>query len=276
MATHLIILQHGLHGERNEFRRLQKQLTDTFGEHAIIYYSFINFARRDTHRGIRFGAERLVKLLKEQDFKKTHPTLQHVSFVGYSLGALYVRCALGILDQEEWFTQNELQPAVFLSIAGPNLGICSAQSSTILWKKLRTWHGMRRFVDFLGDRIAPIYIGRSGTDLLYQDEEKIVLLLSQSPYIDALAKFKHHVLFYNRRDDWRVPVFSGSINHLADSYILREDSNYDNIQEACTNLQKINWERVEFDYPSKDSHMLISQIADSLSKIVDILSRIAK
>ncbi|ETV99976.1 hypothetical protein H310_07427 [Aphanomyces invadans] len=120
-AVHLVVLQHGLHGSPKDYASLQPILASVLqdeGVHVVASQSNCkDFST--THDGIDLGGVRLadeVEMLVAQC-----PKLQKISFIGHSLGGLYVRYCIGVLYARGFFVN--IEPMNFISLATPHLGI---------------------------------------------------------------------------------------------------------------------------------------------------------
>jgi hypothetical protein len=85
------------------------------------------------HACMRARRDRLVDLIKktvasylEEDQPKR---VTQLSFIGYSLGGLICRYAVGILHAEGWFEQSGIEPTNFITVATPHLGAYKMTSS---------------------------------------------------------------------------------------------------------------------------------------------------
>jgi hypothetical protein len=54
--------------------------------------------------------------------------ITHVSFLGYSLGGVITRYAVGVLEHAGAFESGRLIPVNFIAIASPHLGVFKSKS----------------------------------------------------------------------------------------------------------------------------------------------------
>lgn len=107
-SKHLVVLSHGLMGTAKDLTYLATKLQQ---RGFTVLTSQCNELFR-SYQGIAKGAERLVEEVHQ--IKKQHPDLARVSFVGNSLGGLYVRYAISLLHNQTEGTIAGLQPAHFM------------------------------------------------------------------------------------------------------------------------------------------------------------------
>ena len=98
----LIILQNGLHGLYYRMNGIKRYLENGFMNMNIcdyqIYVSNVNDFLK-THDGIEAGGQRLVEFVKNICNETKYET---ISFIGHSLGGLYIRNCIGILEEEDF------------------------------------------------------------------------------------------------------------------------------------------------------------------------------
>ncbi|GJJ71207.1 hypothetical protein EMPS_03557 [Entomortierella parvispora] len=123
------------------------------------------------------------------------------SFLGYSLGGLIGRFAMGILELEGFF--EKVKPMYFVTMATPHLGIRKPPKTT--WSKV---------FNFLSSRM----LSRSGEQMQLIDDYiggKPVLLVMSDPagiFVQALAKFKRRAIYCNVANDRSVPFWTASFS----------------------------------------------------------------
>jgi triacylglycerol esterase/lipase EstA (alpha/beta hydrolase family) len=109
-ASHLVVMQHGLHGTTNDFAHFERLFQQYFTQENV----FVHCAKSNcqgifqTYDGVDTGGERLAKEIQEISEKMPH--LKKFSLIGHSLGGLYSRYAIGILYENGFF--NKIQPMV--------------------------------------------------------------------------------------------------------------------------------------------------------------------
>ncbi|KAF9940036.1 hypothetical protein BGZ75_002748 [Mortierella antarctica] len=130
------------------------------------------------------------------------------SYLGYSLGGLMGRFALGLLDMEKFFDPVDqggrgIEPVYFVTMATPHLGIRKPPESN--WSKLFNY-------------LSSTMLSRTGEQLQliddYIDGKPILLVMSEpgSVFVQALSRFKRRALYCNIRNDRSVPFWTASFS----------------------------------------------------------------
>ncbi|OAQ33342.1 DUF676-domain-containing protein [Linnemannia elongata AG-77] len=139
------------------------------------------------------------------------------SFLGYSLGGLIGRFAMGLLDMEKFFHPVEqggrgIEPVYFVTMATPHLGIRKPPQSN-----------SAKVFNYLSSRM----LSRTGEQLQLIDDyvngKPILLAMSEpeSIFIHALNRFKRRAIYCNVRNDRSVPFWTASFSD-ADPFIELE------------------------------------------------------
>ncbi|KAG0340817.1 hypothetical protein BG000_010997 [Podila horticola] len=148
------------------------------------------------------------------------------SYLGYSLGGLIGRFAMGMLAEEGFF--DEVEPVYFVTMATPHLGIRQPPLSN--WSKI---------FNFLSSRM----LSRTGEQLQliddYVDGRPILLVMSEpsSIFVQALARFKRRAIYCNIRNDRSVPFWTASFSDAdpfseLDSMDIQYNSGYSSLIES--------------------------------------------
>lgn len=146
-----------------------------------------------TYDGIELGGERVCREIEEQleEIKSKGGNIKKISIVGYSLGGLVARYAIGLLYSKDVLDQLECQN--FTAFASPFLGVRSP---------LRGW--ANQLFNVLGART----LSKSGHQLFTIDEFRntgrpllAVLADPKSIFMQGLAKFKRRTLYTNIIND---------------------------------------------------------------------------
>ncbi|AEO62466.1 uncharacterized protein THITE_2106661 [Thermothielavioides terrestris NRRL 8126] len=197
-ADHLCVLVHGLWGNPDHMRSAAKALRDRFPPEQV----YILVAKRNsgyfTYDGIELGGER-VCLEIEEELEKIRSGGGHIkklSVVGYSLGGLVARYAIGLLFARG--VLDELECMNFTAFASPFLGVRTP---------LKGW--ANQLFNVLGART----LAMSGRQLFgidrFRDTGKPLLAVLADPnsiFMSGLARFKRHTLYANIIND-RSAVF---------------------------------------------------------------------
>lgn len=134
-VEHLIVLQHGLHGNPNDWRYFKQVLAfglsssegesdeESRGNNNKIHVHVSTQNAQSyftTHDGIDAGGLRLAEEILDLVNVKFH-RLKYFSILGHSLGGLYIRYAIGVLLAREFF--KTICPLNFICFATPHLGL---------------------------------------------------------------------------------------------------------------------------------------------------------
>ena len=136
-----------------------------------------------------------------QDVKK-------LSVVGYSLGGLIARYAIGLLYSNGWFER--IQPVNFTTFASPHLGV----RTPLVGYHSQVWNAFgARTLSTSGQQLFTIDTFRdTGRPLLS------VLADPNSIFIKALSQFKNRVLYANVINDRSAPYYTTYITRI-DPYV---------------------------------------------------------
>ncbi|TVY48492.1 putative lipase [Lachnellula occidentalis] len=192
-AQHLCVLVHGLWGNPNHLEVMAKSLRAKHPEESL----YILVAKRNsgsfTYDGIELGGERVCQEIEQEIEKlaKEGQEIKRISLVGYSLGGLISRYAIGLLDSKGFF--DKIKPVNFTTFASPHLGVRTP---------LRGWHN--HIWNVLGART----LSASGRQLFTIDKFRDtgrplleVLADQESIFIKGLAKFERKTLYANIVND---------------------------------------------------------------------------
>ena len=149
--SHLVVLAHGLNGEADNLAFLHRKLEALSSGDCLVLASEVNEGK--TTMGVMHGG-----ILLSMDVKSTiekNPSLKRISFVGNSLGGLYVRiCAKELFDPSSG-TFGGLEGCQFVTIASPWLGVLH--------------HTYWELPKWLAGPIVMLPNGQTGRDLFYAD-----------------------------------------------------------------------------------------------------------
>ncbi len=175
--THLIILQNGLNGHHWKMSPISNYLNQHLKGNYKIVVSDVNNLYQ-TWDGLAKGGLRLAEFVRIQIIKYS---ATHLSFIGHSLGGLYIRYCIGILKSEGIF--NQIRPQLYISIASPHFGCLDLSP-------------LKRV-------LANHLIGLTGQELLCQDADQMLTQLSQSEsqFMTGLAEFQKRIVYGNLEGD---------------------------------------------------------------------------
>lgn len=173
-------------------------------------------SHRLTYDGIEVGAERVAREIEDKldELSRYGYKITRFSIVGYSLGGLVARYAIGLLYHKGYF--DKITPVNFTTFVTPHLGVRTPLIgySNHLWNVLGA-----RTLSTSGRQLFTIDSFRNtGRPLLS------VLADPQSVFISALAKFEHRSLYTNIVNDLSAVFYTTGISRC----------------DPFTNLTKVN------------------------------------
>jgi hypothetical protein len=192
-ADHLCVLVHGLWGNPKHLANVAKALRARYSPDEL----YLLLARRNsgsfTYDGIERGGERVCAEIEEEMrlIEQRGGKIEKLSIVGYSLGGLVSRYAVGLLNARG--VLDRVQCMNFATFASPHLGVRTP---------LKGWHN--HIWNVLGART----LSMSGRQLFTIDNFRntgkpllSVLADPKSIFMDGLRKFKRHTLYANVVND---------------------------------------------------------------------------
>ncbi|KAL4879683.1 putative serine esterase-domain-containing protein [Aspergillus karnatakaensis] len=210
-ADYLCVLVHGLWGNASHMNTLASALRKRYDEDRLHILASEGNTGNLTYDGIEVCGERLAHEIEEKlsALETDGHKIQKLSVVGYSLGGLIARYALGLLYARGWL--DKLEPVNFTTFASPHLGVRAPVRGA-----------QNLFFNGLGSRT----ISTSGKQLfltdVFRDSEKPLLSVLADPdsiFIQALKKFKHRTVYGNVINDRTTPFYTTiltSVDHFGD------------------------------------------------------------
>ncbi|KAI9328654.1 putative serine esterase-domain-containing protein [Pilaira anomala] len=118
----LIVLSHGLWGNKNHMGYIEKKLDEKYGDAIHILNASVNEAKY-TYDGIDICGRRLADEIESTVVRlgKNGKQITRFSIIGYSLGGLIARYTIGLLGQRGFF--NSIEPDYYISFATPHMGV---------------------------------------------------------------------------------------------------------------------------------------------------------
>lgn len=174
-----------------------------------------------TYDGIELGGERLANEVEEtlKTLDKKGQKITKLSVVGYSLGGLVARYAIGLLHAQGWL--DTVEPVNFTTFASPHVGVRTplkgirGQIWNVLGARTISMSGQQLFmVDSFRDTGRPLLS---------------VLADPESIFIQGLKKFRHRCLYANIVND-RSTVFYTTALSKIDPFRDLEDININYVQ----------------------------------------------
>ena len=197
-ADHLCVLVHGLWGNPTHMHQIAKSLRDQHPREKVNILLASTNSHTLTYDGIECGGERVCHEIEEElkDIKERGGNIKKLSIVGYSLGGLIARYAIGLLHSQG--VLDDLECMNFTAFASPFLGVRTPR---------RGWRG--GLWNFLGSRT----LAASGRQLFgvdkFRDTGKPLLAVLADPksiFISGLARFQRRTLYANIAND-RTAVY---------------------------------------------------------------------
>ncbi|KAK1976731.1 putative serine esterase-domain-containing protein [Colletotrichum cereale] len=192
-ADHLCVLVHGLWGNPNHMAQIAKTLRAKYPADKL----YLLLAKRNsgsfTYDGIERGGERVCAEIEEELrlIEGRGGKITKLSVVGYSLGGLVSRYAVGLLHSKGILDNVECMN--FVTFATPHLGVRTP---------LRGWHN--HLWNVLGART----LSMSGRQLFtidnFRDTGRPLLAVLADPnsiFLAGLKRFKRHTLYTNIVND---------------------------------------------------------------------------
>ncbi|KAI0973963.1 putative serine esterase-domain-containing protein [Xylaria arbuscula] len=202
-ANHLCVLVHGLWGNPNHMNQVAEALRAAYPEDQLHLLLAKRNSGNFTYDGIELGGERVCAEIEEEleAIRRKGGNVTKLSIVGYSLGGLVARYAVGLLSAKGVLDQ--LEPVNFTTFATPHLGVRSA---------LRGWY------DKIWNRLGARILSESGRQLFivdnFRDTGRPLLSILADPdsiFITGLKKFKRRTLYSNIVNDRTVVHYTSMI-----------------------------------------------------------------
>lgn len=181
-------------------------LRDKYGEDRLFILAAKRNAGSFTYDGIELGGERVASEIEETlgELARNGHNIKKLSIVGYSLGGLVARYAIGLLQYEGWF--EKLKAVNFTTFATPHLGVRTPLTGVTnqLW-------------NILGART----LSTSGRQLFmidsFRNTGRPLLSLLADPdsiFMRALAKFECRCLYANIVNDRSAVYYTTGISRI--------------------------------------------------------------
>lgn len=229
---HLVVLVHGLWGNPDHMEyiktQLEQQIPKDKGDTKLVCYVTGSHAGFLTYDGIDVNGKRISDEIQAETMRleQEKGNVTKFSMIGYSLGGLISRYAIGYLYSKGYFDSRE--PVNFTTFCTPHVGVMNPGTS---WGT--------RIYNFIGS----YYLAHSGAQMFLADgkKDRLPLLVwmsdPRSTFIKALKSFKHLSLYANVINDKRtawytasisaIDPFKSMINESASAYTLSFIDGYD-------------------------------------------------
>ncbi|EFQ97145.1 hypothetical protein MGYG_00188 [Nannizzia gypsea CBS 118893] len=203
-ADHLCVLIHGLWGNPSHLNYIVSALREKYGESTLQILCPKSNAGTLTYDGIELGGERVAHEVEEtiRTSAEQGCKIRKLSVVGYSLGGLIARYAIGLLYAKGYF--DDIEPVNFTTFASPHVGVRSPARTSHFW-------------NVLGARC----VSTSGRQLFmidsFHDTGKPLLSILATPgsiFMLALAKFRYRTLYANAINDLSAVYYTTAISRI--------------------------------------------------------------
>lgn len=205
-AEHLCVLVHGLWGKPLHLNHLKETLLDKYPDDGLYVLVPHSNAEYLTYDGIELGAERITNEIEQkvEELEKEGAKLSKISIIGYSLGGLIARYAIGLLYKNGLF--DKLQPTNFTTFATPHLGV---RTPTVGYGG-HVWNALGSKT--LSTSGAQMFLADS-----FRDTGKPLLSVLAEPnsiFIQGLRLFKNKSVYANTTNDRSVPYYTACISRV--------------------------------------------------------------
>ncbi|KNG45798.1 lipase/serine esteras-like protein [Stemphylium lycopersici] len=213
-ADHLCVLVHGLWGNPEHLKYVSTTLSERYPADKLHVLVATRNAGSFTYDGIDTGGERVAEEVegKLEELVESGHAITKISVVGYSLGGLIARYAIGLLFHRGIF--DKIQPVNFTTFATPHLGVRTP---------LKGYHS--HLWNVLGARTLSMS-GRQlfGVDKFRDTNRSLLSVLAdqESIFIQALARFQHRSLYANVVNDRTVTYYTAGISRT-DPFVTPDD-----------------------------------------------------
>ena len=211
-------------------------------------------------QGLRIGGETLVTEIKNVINKDANKNLQRISFVGNSLGGLYVRYAIHLLYDESTGRIAGLQPHRLLTIATPHLGVKGFTFIDELGFSVPT--ALLKTVSFLFFKTGQDIFG---TDELNNNQNSLLYTMATNDkFLTPMKSFIKRRLYANLNRDFVVPLGTAAFldSPTVDSFRSQYKNNFGIVKTLQTSSVSIK------DYSAVKN----SKLKDVTTKLDSLLS----
>ncbi|CAL5870339.1 uncharacterized protein PFLUO_LOCUS4575 [Penicillium psychrofluorescens] len=202
-ADHLCVLVHGLWGNPSHLDYVASALRKRHGDQLYILSAKGNSGNL-TYDGIETGGERLAHEIEQtlDDLSSKGHKITKFSMVGYSLGGLVARYAVGLLHAHGWL--DKMEPMNFTTFASPHVGVRMP---------------LKGIANTVFNVMGPVSVSTSGHQLFLVDSFRdtgrpllSVLADPESIFTKGLAKFQNRAVYANIRNDRSVMFYTAALS----------------------------------------------------------------
>ncbi|CAI5756494.1 unnamed protein product [Candida verbasci] len=206
---HLVVLVHGIWGNSSHLAYVEKQMKEqikTNDGSKLLLHKTGSHSGYLTYDGIDVNGKRISDEIIEQTSKIESTIGNKVtkfSIIGYSLGGLISRYAIGILHSQGYF--DKVEPINFNTFCTPHVGVSNPQTHNL---SVRVYNS-----------VAPHFLALTGYQFFLRDKvgqlnKPLLVWMADpnSPFYKSLKNFKYKSLYANVLNDKRCSWFTASIS----------------------------------------------------------------
>lgn len=234
---HLVVLTHGLWGTKDHFSYVEETLINTlqsdYPDKIFKTYKTLSNEKFKTYDGIDLCGSRVAdEILNFTAYLLQNDNLivNEFSLIGYSLGGLIARFAIGVLTYRKYF--ETITPINFVTFCTPHVGVLTPGDS----------FSIKCF-----NNLVPYLLGNSGKQMFLKDSvyleitgESVPLLklmaTENSIFMRGLKEFRNHALYSNIRSDIRTSWWTSGISYINPFEILDKNPNVVVNEEGVLNF----------------------------------------
>lgn len=196
-------MTYRLWGNPSHLDQVASSLRERHGEKLHILCAKENSGNY-TYDGIELGGERLAHEIENEldTLEKEGRSIRKISIIGYSLGGLVARYAIGLLEAQGWL--DKVEPVNFTTFASPHVGVRAP---------LKGWWG--KFWNVMGART----VSMSGQQLFmvdsFRDTGRPLLSILADPesiFIKGLKRFQKRSTYGNILNDRTTAFYTTSLS----------------------------------------------------------------
>ncbi|RPA93842.1 DUF676-domain-containing protein [Choiromyces venosus 120613-1] len=205
-GDHLCVLIHGLWGNPGHLEYLTTAIRQRYDDSKLQILVVKRNSGTFTYDGIELGGERVTREIEDaiEEYARNGVEIRKISIVGYSLGGLVARYAIGLLYSKGYF--DRIKPVNFCTFATPHLGVRTP---------LLGWHN--HIWNVIGARL----LSASGRQLFTIDKFRntgrpllSVLADKDSVFFKGLERFQNRVLYANVINDRSTCYYTAGISRF--------------------------------------------------------------
>ncbi|KAI9250759.1 putative serine esterase-domain-containing protein [Sporodiniella umbellata] len=206
----LLVLSHGLWGVKRHMSYIEKKLKEKYKDSAFVVRKNIHIymykskkISKYSYDGIDICGQRAAEQVEAtlKQLNAIGKKVSKISFIGYSLGGLILRYAIGVLGERKLF--DSVEPDCFATFASPHMG--TKLPGNTLWTNFFNY-------------VSGNFVSHSGEQLQLKDSPNKPLIYTLSDpndiYFKYLARFKVKRSYANIANDRTVPYWTSGMETM--------------------------------------------------------------